>query len=127
MPKNRMPRVEELIKREVSLILTKDLCIPEIGFITITYVSVSKDLKHAHIHVSVFGDEKKQEKTLKLLTSQAHNIFQILKTRIRMKYIPHLTFYLDHSAEYSDHINRRLIDINKEDKENPEDLGNEKV
>lgn len=115
MSKNRMPRVEELIKRELISILNKDLCLPEVGFITLTHVHVSKDLKQAKVYVSVFGNEKKQNTSINALNEQSQNIYQILKPRLRIKYIPNLVFILDHSAEYSDHISRRLLDIKRED------------
>lgn len=117
MAKERMPRVEELIKRELISILTKDLCLPGVGFITITRVHITKDLKHAEVFVSVFGDEKKQEETINILNSQGKNIYQILKPRIRIKYIPSFSFILDHSAAYSDHISRKLMDIKRIDSE----------
>lgn len=110
-----MPRVEELMKRELITILNKDLCLPNLGFITLTRVQVSKDLKIARVYVSVFGDPEKQQKTIDELNGHQKNIYQILKPRLRIKYIPNFTFILDHSAEYSDHISRRLMDIKRMD------------
>lgn len=112
-----MPRVEELIKREITSILNKDLCLPNLGFITLTRVQVTKDLKMAHVYVSVFGDPKKQASTMQILNEQSHTIYHLLKPRFRMKFIPNVTFVLDNSAAYSDHISRQLMDIKRLDKE----------
>ncbi len=112
-----MPRVEELLKREIISILSKDLCLPNLGFITLTRVQVTKDLKMAHVYVSVFGEAKKQESTIQTLNEQAHTIYHLLKPRFRMKYVPNVTFVLDNSAAYSDHISRQLMDIKRLDKD----------
>jgi len=117
MPKDRMPRVEELIKREILLILQKDLFVPDLGFFTLTRVHVSKDLQEATVSVSVFDSKVVQDKTLKELNKAGRSIKRILKPRLHMKFIPNISFILDHSAEYSDHISRRLMEIKRLDEE----------
>lgn len=120
-----MPRVEELIKREITSILQKDLCLPGLGFMTLTRVVVSKDLHTAKIFVSVYGSKEIQKKTLDDLNEASGSIHHILKPRLRIKYVPNLKFIPDHSAEYSDHISRRLMEIKKLDQDKEKDSNRE--
>ena len=115
MSKDRVLRVEELLKREISAILLKDLEIPGLGFITITDVKATRDLQQAKVYVSIYADQEKREHALQQLKSHSREIHQILKPRLHMRYIPNLEFVLDTTAEYGDYIARRLMEIKKQD------------
>ena len=89
-----MRRVNEAV-REVVSETVGELKDPRIGFVTVTGVETSTDLRQAKIFVSVLGNERKREKTLLGLRS-AHGVLQLrLATELRMKRTPQLTFEYD--------------------------------
>ena len=106
-----MRRVNEAI-RETLAEAIGELKDPRIGFVTVTGVETSTDLRHAKVFVSVLGNERKREKTLQGLES-AHGVLQLrLATELRMKRTPQLTFEYDpdgrgrrpHAAELIDEL-----------------------
>ncbi len=95
---NRMRRVNEAVREVLSeaLLELKD---PRIGFVTVTAVETSPDLRQARVYVSVLGAEKRREKALVGLEA-AHGVLQRRVAReLRMKRTPQLTFEYDPSAE----------------------------
>ena len=72
---------------------------PRIGFVTVTGVETSSDLRHARVFVSVFGNEKKQQQSMAGLDA-AHGVLQARISReLRLKRTPQLEFAYDHSVE----------------------------
>src|SRR2546430_13434272 len=95
---NRMRRVNEAV-REVLSEAVGELKDPRIGFVTVTGVQTSPDLRHATVFVSVLGAERKREKTLAGLAA-AHGVLQARIAReLRMKRTPQLTFEYDPTVE----------------------------
>ncbi|MDI6829651.1 MAG: 30S ribosome-binding factor RbfA, partial [Armatimonadota bacterium] len=68
---DRLERVKELLKSEISEIIRREIKDPRLGFVTITDAEVSKDLRHAKIYVSVLGDEQQKQETLNILQAAA--------------------------------------------------------
>ncbi len=94
----RMRRVNEAV-REVLSEAVGELKDPRIGFVTVTGVQTSADLRHATVYVSVFGSESKREKSLAGLAA-AHGVLQARIAReLRMKRTPQLTFEYDPTVE----------------------------
>ncbi|BAF59451.1 MAG: 30S ribosome-binding factor RbfA [Pelotomaculum sp.] len=93
----RSERVAEAIKKEVSDMLRNELKDPRIGFVTITSVEVSKDLRYANIYASVFGSPDDQKETIEALKKAQGFIRGELGKRIRLRYTPEITFKLDQS------------------------------
>src|SRR5829696_498575 len=96
---NRMRRVNESVRQVLSeaLLELKD---PRIGFVTVTGVVTSRDLRHARVYVSVLGNELKQRKTLAGLDA-AHGVLQARISReLRLKRTPQLEFAYDPSVEH---------------------------
>jgi ribosome-binding factor A len=94
----RMRKVNEAV-REVLSEAIGDLLDPRIGFVTVTGVETSPDLRHARVFVSVLGNERKRERTLEGLAS-AHGVLQAkLADQLRMKRTPQLAFEYDPSVE----------------------------
>ena len=94
----RMRRVNEAIREALAeaLVELKD---PRIGFVTVTGVDTSPDLRQARVYVSVLGNERKREKTLQGLQS-AHGVLQAkLAKELRMKRTPLLAFEFDPSVQ----------------------------
>ena len=95
---DRMRRVNESL-RELLSEAVLELKDPRIGFVTVTGVETSPDLRHARVFVSVLGSEKRREATLTGLTA-AHGVLQArLARELRMKRTPQLAFEYDPSVE----------------------------
>ncbi|HHS13765.1 MAG TPA: 30S ribosome-binding factor RbfA [bacterium] len=110
----RSKKVAELLKSEISSILKFQVKDPEIGFTTLVDVSLSEDLRNAKIYFSVLGDRQEGEKTLKALTRASSFIQAELGTRLRLRYVPVLHFYLDRSWEYREKIDLLLDSLKDE-------------
>jgi ribosome-binding factor A len=105
---DRMRRVNESLREVLSeaLLELKD---PRIGFVTVTGVETSPDLRHARVYVSVLGGEKKRSATLAGLEA-AHGVLQArLSRELRLKRTPQLTFAYDHAVEHGVRMSQ-LID-----------------
>jgi ribosome-binding factor A len=110
MPKARMRRVNEAIKEVLGEAITTELKDPRIGFVTVTEVDTSPDLRAARVYVSVLGSEEERERSLAGLRS-SHGFLQgKIASAMRMKRTPTLTFEYDESAERGDRISRLLKD-----------------
>jgi ribosome-binding factor A len=115
MESARTHRVGELIKEEISDIIKKELRDPRIGFVTITGVDVTPDLRYADIYISVLGNRKQKEETLKGLQSSSGFLRSMLSKRIRIKYLPELRFSFDPSIEAGMRIDRAIKKLHKEE------------
>jgi ribosome-binding factor A len=94
----RMRRVNESVRQVLSEAVP-ELKDPRIGFVTVTGVETSADLRHARVYVSVLGSERKREQTLAGLAA-AHGVLQArLARELRMKRTPTLVFEYDPSVE----------------------------
>lgn len=113
----RSQRVGELIHEEISNLLLVGLKDPRIGFVTLTHVELTDDLKHAKIFVSVMGKEEEKERTLQGLAAASGFIRKELGRKLQLRHIPDLTFRIDDSLDYSLRINKVLSDIKKEEEE----------
>lgn len=96
---HRPERLAEAIKQEISDIVRDELKDPRIGFVTITRVEVSTDLRHAKIYVSVFGEKKEQEDSIAALQRAKGFIRSELGRRIRLRHVPEINFILDQSID----------------------------
>ena len=105
-----MRRVNEAIREILGDAITTELKDPRIGFVTVTEVDTSPDLRAARVYVSVLGAEEERERSLAGLGS-AHGFLQgKIASAMRMKRTPTLTFEYDESAERGDRISRLLKD-----------------
>ncbi len=94
-----MRRVDEAVREVLSDAISKDLKDPRIGFVTVTAVNTSRDLRHARVYVSVLGDERTRQATLDGLRS-AHGYLQgVLASELTLKHTPALTFEYDETVE----------------------------
>jgi ribosome-binding factor A len=105
-----MRRVNESIKEILGDAITTELKDPRIGFVTVTDVDTSRDLRAARVYISVLGSEEERERSLAGLRS-SHGFLQgKIASAMRMKRTPTLTFEYDESAERGDRISRLLRD-----------------
>jgi ribosome-binding factor A len=112
----RMRRVNEAV-REALADAIGELKDPRIGFVTITGVKTSSDLRQARVYVSVLGNERKREKTMQGLDS-AHGVLQSkLASELRMKRTPQLTFEYDPTVEEGVRMSRLIDELAPEDRD----------
>ncbi|MBI4395332.1 MAG: 30S ribosome-binding factor RbfA [Candidatus Omnitrophica bacterium] len=115
MQARRADRVAALIKHELAEVLARGMRDPRIGFVTITEVKVSDDLKYARVFYSVLGDQEKKEETQKGL-DQARGYFQRdLANILKLRFTPHLSFELDSSLEEGLKIDGIIRKIHQEE------------
>jgi len=107
----RTERVGELIHHEISSLLIKGLKDPRIGFVTISAVDVSPDLRLARVYYTVIGDEAARRESAAGLKSSSSYIRQQLSRCLSLKYVPELVFLYDESVEYGHRIESILRDI----------------
>ena len=112
----RTERVASVIKERIAEILIHDYNDPANGFITVTDVKMSPDLKIAKVYFSVFGNEGVQSKAMKMLESEKQHLRGLVASHVRLKFAPALQFYLDHTLEEADRINRLINKIHEDDK-----------
>ena len=115
----RSDRVGDSIREELADILLKKTKDPRVGFVTITRVELSDDLKHAHVFISTLGTESERKATLKGLRSAAPFLRGELGRRLKMRYTPELLFIIDESIERGDHV----LDLLRNLKTDNEDEG----
>ena len=105
-----MRRVNEAMREVLSDALTRDLKDPRVGFVTVTAVETSPDLRHARVYVSVLGTQEERAASLAGLQS-AHGYLQArVASQLRMKHTPQLHFEEDDTARRADRIERLLGD-----------------
>ena len=101
MTTDRMRRVDEAVREVLSGAITQEVKDPRIGFITVTAVETSPDLRHARVFVSVLGDDAQRRRSLDGLRS-AHGFLQRrVATELRIKHTPTLDFAYDDSVDRS--------------------------
>jgi ribosome-binding factor A len=99
MGAGRMRRVDEAVRAVLSEAIAKDLQDPRVGFVTVTGVKTSPDLRHARVYVSVLGDERTRTASLEGLRS-AHGFLQgRVAAELSLKHTPTLTFEYDDSVD----------------------------
>ncbi len=111
MSGDRMRRVDEAIREVLSDALNgSDLKDPRIGFVTVTDVKTSADLRHARVYVTVLGDERQREQSLAGLQS-AHGLLQRrVGSQLRMKRTPTLAFQYDDTTDRAMRMEQLLDD-----------------
>ncbi len=110
---SRMPRVDELL-REVIADEVERLKDPGLGFVTITGVDTSPDLRRARVYYSVLGDDAQAEETKAAFLRAASRIRAVLGSQVRLKYLPELHFEPDTAIEQGMRIERILRELGEE-------------
>ena len=116
----RSVRVGDQMKQEIADILMRKIKDPRVGFVTVTDVELSDDLRNAKVFVSIYGGDK--EETFKGLKSASAFIRSELGRRMSMRCVPEILFRFDSTIEQGAHIMELLRTIeNKDDKNTPPD------
>ncbi|MDQ3548518.1 MAG: 30S ribosome-binding factor RbfA [Chloroflexota bacterium] len=114
MSGRRRERVSDLLRDEVSEIIQREMSDPRLGFVSITRVELSPDLKYARMFISVMGSEEERASSLVALNNASGFIRRLLAPRLRMRVIPEVSFRLDRSMEHAENIARILHDLEPE-------------
>lgn len=111
MASRRAQKAAEAIRGVVGTSILQELKDPRVQHVTVTYVEVSDDLRHAKVHVSVMGDETQQRLCLRGLQSAAGFLQSRIAERIDMRYTPRITFLLDQGVKRSIEIASILREV----------------
>ena len=111
MSSRRAQRVAEAVREVVSMAILAELKDPRIRDVTVTYVEVSADLRHAKVHVSVMGDQRRQDLSLRGLQNAAGFLQSKIARQIELRYTPRLEFMLDQGVKRSIEISRILNEV----------------
>jgi ribosome-binding factor A len=120
---HRPTRLAQELKSEISAIISRELPHHRLGFLTITDVQVSPDLRYARVFVSVLGSGVDKTETLVTLNKEKSFIRQLIGRRFRLRHTPEITFVYDETVEHADHMMRLMDDLKSEEiqKELPEE------
>jgi len=116
MTSPRIARLRELFKEEASLILQRHMKDPRVGFVSVTDVELSGDLRHAKIFVSVYGDAAEKTRTMAALASAQGFVRTALARRIPLRYFPQVHFEIDESIERGARVERLLRQVKPPDR-----------
>ena len=119
MSQLRVRKMQEFIKQEIGQMLLRDLKDTRLGVVTVTEVAVTGDLREATVYVSLFGSDEEKEKSFAALQNATGFIRTELGKRLQVRHTPEITFAVDRSIDYGDHIERVLKSIkDKEESQN---------
>lgn len=110
MTSDRMRRVDEAVREVLSDAIATDLKDPRVGFVTVTSVKTSPDLRHARVYVSVLGDDQQREDSLLGLRSAHGYLQRRLASELRLKHTPTLVFEYDESVDRGMRIGELLAE-----------------
>ena len=113
---SRLDRVAEAVRQEASVIIHDKLKDPRLGFVTISRVEMTPDLRYAKIFFSVLGNDEAHKKTKEALNSGMGFIRKLLAQRLNLKFAPEIGFYEDRSTEYSVRIEEVLNELKENEK-----------
>jgi len=113
----RVEKVQELIKQELSKMILTELKDPGIGFVTVTQVEATGDLRSAKVYLSLLGSDEQKAQTWQALQRALGHMRSEIGKRIRLRLTPELSLHLDESLDYSTHIQEILLKIKAEEDE----------
>ena len=114
MQAKRAERISALIKEELGSILTQKVRDPRIGFVTVTHVEVSDDMKYAKVFYSVLGSDFQKHKTSEGLENARGFLQKDIARTLKLRFTPHLTFILDPSIDEGLKIDAIIQKIHKD-------------
>ena len=113
----RPEQVAENLRQVVADALARDIRDPRVGFVTLTGVTVTQDLSHAKIRVSVQGDADAKQKALEGLRSAAGFLRTRVAKALTTRTVPELHFELDRGLEHAARINEVLASLKQEEQD----------
>lgn len=111
MPTRRQRRVNALLRQALSELLQREVADPRLGFVTVTGVDTTSDLRQAHVYASFLGNSEEQKEGLEALRKATKYLRRQLAETVYLRYVPELIFHLDESAERGLRIDKILDDL----------------
>jgi ribosome-binding factor A len=111
----RTERVASVIKEEIGALVVREYNNPAYGFITVTDVRVTGDLKIAKVMFSIMGSPEIQKKTMAMLEQERSHIRGMVARKLTLRFIPELQFYHDTTMDRVHRINTLINEIHKND------------
>ncbi len=118
MQGRRIDRVGSLIKMELGRLFLSRVKDPRLGFVTVTHVDISPDMKSARVYYSVLGDEKVKAESQKVLEKSAGFLQKEIAVHLKLRFTPKLQFRFDDTLDRGLEIDRLLYDLKKKE-QNP--------
>lgn len=115
MKKNRLARVNSLLKEVIFEVIQKEVRNPHVNtFVSVLSVDTSADLHHAKVSISIIGTDAEKAKVLEALQTAAGFIAVHASKKVQLRYFPNLIFKIDNSLDQHMKIQKILTDIEKE-------------
>ena len=111
MGSDRLRRVDEAVRQVLSDAVTQDLKDPRIGFVTVTGVETSPDLRNARVYFSVLGDQTARDEALAGLRHSRGFLQAVINSELHMKRTPHLDFVYDTTGERAARLSRLIDEV----------------
>ena len=111
---NRIEKLNQRFKKAISRILLTEISDSRIGFVTITYVELSSDLKVARVYYTMLGNESKKSEVEQGLKSASGYIRRLLAQRIRIKFMPQVEFHFDQELKRAFRVEEILDELKDE-------------
>lgn len=112
MKTNRLDRVNELIKRELDMLIRKEVGQMPGKLVTVREVDISPDLKHASVWMGVIGTKEEQHASMAVLHGHRKSLQGLLSKRVVLKFTPQLHFKLDEAGVRGDRVLNILSELN---------------
>ena len=110
----RTDRVADSLRKELSVLLMREVRDPRVALATISRVKVARDLGHARIWISVLGDEEARQQTMEGIEHAKGFLRSQIGRRLKLRVTPELAFELDRGAEYLQDMTQLLDKLHKE-------------
>ena len=114
MSSDRLRRINEAMREVLSGAITSELKDPRVGFVTVTAVEVTRDLRHAKVYVSVLGSESQRASTFEGLNGVAAHLRGRIGRALRLRAAPEIEFRNDESIAHAAHIEQLLAQVRRD-------------
>lgn len=111
----RQRRVAALIRREIAKLLNKGLKDPRIGFVSVTGVRMSADLRYANVYVSLYGNDRERKSSLIGLCNSAGWVRREVGKHLHTRHIPEIRFFVDETLDTVYHLEEIFDEIHKDE------------
>jgi ribosome-binding factor A len=111
----RTEKVAEEIRHQIPDVLKKELADIQVGLVTVTKVTISKDLKYAKIYLSFIGNKIPAEECIEKISFRNKQLRMGLSQKLRLRYMPEISFYFDDTIEYANKIDELIRQIHKDE------------
>jgi ribosome-binding factor A len=116
----RAQKVGSLIKEELSMLFQRNFSMSDYGFLTVTDIIMSPDLRIAKVYISIYGDAERKKKSLSMLEAQKPSIRSMLGHSVRLRYTPEIIFYLDETVDKAMKLENIFREIREKDSQKEE-------